>query len=83
MAVGYQAGHIVGGCGVGGVGVRRCRLRTEEGWEGEEVAGAGGAVGDELEDLRDEALLDACILENFQVSNVRSENWKGLRTSWV
>jgi len=34
----------------------------EEGGEGEEVAGAGGAVGYEGEDFGDEALLDTCIL---------------------
>lgn len=35
----------------------------EEGWEGEEVAGPGGAVGDEGKYLGYEALLDACVLE--------------------
>lgn len=44
MAVGDERGDVVGGrCG-GGVG--RCGLGGEEGWEGEEVAGSWGAVGD-------------------------------------
>ncbi len=62
MPIGYEGGHIVG-WRFGAGGRRGGRpLGREEGWEGEEVAGARGAVRDEGEDFGDEALLDACFL---------------------
>lgn len=58
MSVCDEGGHVVvfagGDGGGGGAG--------EEGREGEEVAGSGGAVGDQCEDLGDQALLDGCFL---------------------
>jgi len=40
----------------------RCRGRREERREREEVAGPWGASGDEMEDFRDETLLDRSFL---------------------
>jgi hypothetical protein len=59
VAVGDEGRDIIGRrvARVGGGALRR-----EEGWKGEEVAGARGAVGDKGEDFGDEALLDACLL---------------------
>ena len=60
MAVGYERGNVVRG-GRGG-GVIWCGLGGEKGWEGEEVAGSRGTVGDEGEYFGDESLLDGCFL---------------------
>jgi len=54
----------------------RGRGGGEEGWEGQKVAAAGRAGGDEVEDFRDEALLDGCFL-----GFVREVGWWG--GGWV
>lgn len=59
MAVGDEGGRVGGSVGADG----RARGRCQERRQGQEVAGPGRTVGDEGEDLGDEALLYARVLE--------------------